>query len=77
MGEFCGRTRLNSVRWMKSPREIGLDVFEKEPQPADHAFWHMPNVIVTPHPTGRDCYECEHPYGLVVDELRRYRNREL
>ena len=26
-----------------------LDVFEEEPLPADHAFWSMPNVIVSPH----------------------------
>lgn len=26
-----------------------LDVFEKEPLPADHGFWEHPNVLVTPH----------------------------
>lgn len=26
-----------------------LDVFEKEPLPADHTFWSHPGVIVTPH----------------------------
>lgn len=26
-----------------------LDVFSKEPLPADHPFWDMPNVIMTPH----------------------------
>jgi phosphoglycerate dehydrogenase-like enzyme len=35
--------------------EIGhavLDVFEKEPLPADHPFWEMENVTVTPHLSG-------------------------
>jgi phosphoglycerate dehydrogenase-like enzyme len=27
----------------------GLDVFVKEPLPADHPFWSMDNVIITPH----------------------------
>jgi D-2-hydroxyacid dehydrogenase (NADP+) len=26
-----------------------LDVFDQEPLPADHPFWRMPNVIITPH----------------------------
>lgn len=27
----------------------GLDVFDREPLPADHAFRHLPNVLATPH----------------------------
>ncbi len=27
----------------------GLDVTEPEPLPADHALWHLPNCIITPH----------------------------
>ena len=27
----------------------GIDVFEKEPPPADHPILHCPNVLVTPH----------------------------
>jgi glyoxylate/hydroxypyruvate reductase A len=26
-----------------------LDVFEPEPLPASHGFWHHPKVILTPH----------------------------
>ena len=26
-----------------------LDVFRQEPLPADHVFWTLPNVLVTPH----------------------------
>lgn len=29
-----------------------LDVFAQEPLPADHPFWTMPNVVVTPHVSG-------------------------
>jgi D-2-hydroxyacid dehydrogenase (NADP+) len=30
----------------------GLDAFAAEPLPADHPFWTMPNVIVSPHYSG-------------------------
>jgi len=29
-----------------------LDVFEEEPLPADHPFWEMSNVLVSPHMSG-------------------------
>ncbi len=29
-----------------------LDVFLEEPLPADHPFWQIPNVVVTPHISG-------------------------
>ncbi len=30
-------------------RGAGLDVFSKEPLPADSPFWTLPNVVITPH----------------------------
>ena len=33
-------------------RAAALDVFEQEPLPAEHVFWGMRNVIVTPHQGG-------------------------
>jgi len=29
-----------------------LDVFRKEPLPADHPFWSLPEIVVTPHVSG-------------------------
>ena len=29
-----------------------LDVFRKEPLPADHPFWRLPEIVVTPHVSG-------------------------
>jgi len=32
----------------------GLDVFEQEPPPADHPFFQLDNVVLTPHAAGTD-----------------------
>ena len=56
-----------------------LDVFEREPLPADHVFWRMPNVLITSHtaalsappdiaPLFIDNYRC-----LLRGEPLRYR----
>jgi len=34
-----------------------LDVFEQEPLPADHPFWHHPKINVTPHASARTLRE--------------------
>jgi phosphoglycerate dehydrogenase-like enzyme len=36
----------------KTIQAAALDVFEQEPLPAEHVFWGMRNVIVTPHEDG-------------------------
>lgn len=34
------------------PQAATLDVFTEEPLPADHPFWDMPTVVVSPHLSG-------------------------
>lgn len=52
--------------------EIGgaaLDVFEKEPLPADSALWKAPNLFVSPHAAGGRPQGAE---ALIADNLRRF-----
>lgn len=47
-----------------------LDVFQQEPLPPDHIFWHMPNLFITSHTAApsfpKDISE------LFVENYRRY-----
>ena len=49
-----------------------LDVFEKEPLPADNPLWGMGNVIVTPHTSGAMRDYWTPLVALFADNLRRF-----
>ena len=51
-----------------------LDVAEVEPLPQDSPLWHMENVIITPHISGRneDTINGESIYRIVAENLGRY-----
>jgi phosphoglycerate dehydrogenase-like enzyme len=49
-----------------------LDVFEREPLPADSPLWRMPNVLVSPHRAGdHEGWERD-VVSVFVDNLRRF-----
>src|SRR5712671_6798279 len=54
----------------------GLDVFEQEPLPADHALWTMPGVLITPHTAGFGPYLDERRYDILLDNSRRFLARQ-
>jgi D-2-hydroxyacid dehydrogenase (NADP+) len=49
-----------------------LDVFAQEPLPADHPFWGMDNVIVTPHLGGFHDQYAQEALPTVVDNFRKF-----
>jgi phosphoglycerate dehydrogenase-like enzyme len=49
-----------------------LDVFREEPLPETSALWSLPNVIVTPHNSGRSPLNMERATEIFVDNLGRF-----
>ncbi len=49
-----------------------LDVFEREPLPADSELWGLRNVLLTPHISGGTPRYMERAVDLFCDNLRRY-----
>jgi len=49
-----------------------LDVFEREPLPADNPLWRMPNVLVSPHRAGDHEGWEDDVVAVFVDNLRRF-----
>ena len=49
-----------------------LDVFEKEPLPADSPLWRLDNLLITPHTAGLTDKLWHRHYELFSENLRRY-----
>lgn len=49
-----------------------LDVFEKEPLPADSPLWDLESLLITPHSAGLTEKLWERHYQLISENLRRY-----
>jgi glyoxylate/hydroxypyruvate reductase len=49
-----------------------LDVYRKEPLPADHAFWVTEGITVLPHIGGLDVHRDEIVAALFADNMRRF-----
>jgi phosphoglycerate dehydrogenase-like enzyme len=49
-----------------------LDVFEREPLPADHPLWTLPNVLITPHTAGFGPHLDERRFDILLDNCRRF-----
>jgi phosphoglycerate dehydrogenase-like enzyme len=54
----------------------GLDVYEIEPLPADHALWSAPNVLLTPHTAGFGPYLDDRRLDILLDNCRRFAKDE-
>ncbi|MGA2424153.1 MAG: D-2-hydroxyacid dehydrogenase [Terriglobales bacterium] len=49
-----------------------LDVFPKEPLPADSPLWDAPNLLITPHTAALTDRLWDRHYALFSENLRRY-----
>ncbi len=49
-----------------------LDVFEREPLPADSPLWDLEHLLITPHTAGLTDRLWERHYDLFSENLRRY-----
>jgi phosphoglycerate dehydrogenase-like enzyme len=56
----------------KTLRGAGLDVFAREPLPADSPLWGLPNVLVTPHVSGASHRFWRRQADLITENIRRY-----
>jgi phosphoglycerate dehydrogenase-like enzyme len=68
-------TRLDDLVAALNAGEIagaGLDVFEREPLPADHPLWTTPGVLITPHTAGYGPYLEERRFEVLADNCRRF-----
>jgi D-3-phosphoglycerate dehydrogenase len=50
----------------------GLDVFEKEPLPADSPFFALSNVVLTPHSAGITPETTEAGIAMAIDNILRF-----
>jgi phosphoglycerate dehydrogenase-like enzyme len=62
------------VEWLREGRIAGaaLDVFRQEPLPADHPFWHLPNVFITAHTAGYFEEYAEHALPIILENMQHY-----
>ncbi len=71
-GEIIDQAALIQALESKKLAGAAMDVFEKEPLPADSPLWKMPNVIITPHIAGNSRYYNDRAAQLFAENLRRY-----
>lgn len=53
-------------------RGAALDVFAREPLPAGHPFWTLPNVLITPHVASYTARFWQRQAELIEENIRRY-----
>ncbi len=54
----------------------GLDVMATEPLPQDSPLWDTPNLLLTPHCSGRSSYTSAAGRAIFYENLRRYLAKE-
>ena len=72
-GKTCSLDDLTHALKSGEIAGAGLDVFETEPLPTDHALWAMENVLITPHIAVADAENIsERRYNLLRENADRF-----
>ncbi len=71
-GPLVDEPALASALREKKIGGAALDVFPKEPLPADSPLWGVPNLLITPHTAALTDKLWERHYALFSENLRRY-----
>lgn len=71
-GEICNEAALVRALEEKQIAGAALDVFQREPLPAHHPLWRLPNVFLSPHSAGLTPHYDERAASIFEENLRRY-----
>jgi phosphoglycerate dehydrogenase-like enzyme len=71
-GPLVDETALADALRKRRIAGAALDVFEREPLPADSPLWGLGNLLITPHTAGLTDKLWHRHYGLFSENLRRY-----
>ena len=71
-GSLLDESALLELLEQRRLQGAALDVFGKEPLPADHPFWRHPRVLVAPHVSGVTTGFWERETALIVENIKRY-----
>jgi D-2-hydroxyacid dehydrogenase (NADP+) len=71
-GAVCDEKALIAALQSKQIAGAYLDVFEKEPLPADSPLWDIPNVIVSPHNASASAGNDDRAARVFTENLKLY-----
>lgn len=71
-GAVCDEKALTAALQAKQIAGAYLDVFEKEPLPADSPLWDIPNVIVSPHNASASAGNDARAATVFTENLKLY-----
>jgi phosphoglycerate dehydrogenase-like enzyme len=63
---------LNAALRLEQLAGAALDVFEREPLPADHPLWDAPGMMITPHVAAAGPYLDDRRAEVFLDNCRRF-----
>lgn len=75
-GEIIDETALVAALREGRLRGAYLDVFEKEPLPADSPLWELPNVVISPHNSAAAQGNDGRVYDMFIANLERWHHRQ-